>query len=253
MAEATAAPVTTTTETAAVPAVQDTLLSKADQPSVSEGESVLDTAGAEEKAAREAENKRILGAKNEDLTPEEQATKASLLKAQAESDTKAAEEARAKGVPEKYDIKAPEGFNLDDVALAKMTPVFKELGITNVQAQGLTNFFSDIMKENSGKSEAQFKEWNEGNIKETMTALGANAKVELAYVAKVKNMFSPETIEALNASGIGNIKSFILDMAKVGKLFSEERLVDDKVTRKPGSGQESREDVAQKLYPTMAR
>jgi hypothetical protein len=64
-------------------------------------------------------------------------------------------------------------------------------------------------------------------------------------------MLSPEMIEALNASGIGNMKHFILDMAKVGKLFSEEHLVNDKVTSKPGQSGESREDTAAKFFPTM--
>lgn len=233
--------------------VEETLLSKADQPVVSEGESVLDTAGAEEKAAREADDKRILEAKDEDLKPEEVTRKAELVKTkQAEAD-KAAAEIRAKGVPEKYELKPPEGMTLDEERLAKVTPVFKKLGITNDQAQGLSDYYTQLMKENTDSQTAVFKAWNENNVKETMAALGVHSKTELAYVAKVKNMFSPETIEALNASGIGNLKNFIFDMAKIGKLFSEEHLVNDKATRKPASTEFSRDEVAEKFYPNMAK
>jgi len=252
MAETEVAPATTTTE-AATTEVTGTLLSRADQPIVSEGESVLDTAGAEEKAAREAEEKRLLETKTEDLTPEEQATKASLLKAKAEADTKVAEEARAKGVPEKYDLKAPEGFILDEATIAEHTPFFKEQGYTNVQAQNAVDYEAKLQQKRVAEAEAQLKAWNESNIKETMATLGANAKTELAYVAKVKNLYSPETIEALNASGIGNLKCFILDSAKIGRMFSEEHLVNDKATRRPPSEKFSSDAVAEQFYPTMTQ
>jgi hypothetical protein len=250
MAEATVTTATTTTE-AVVPVVEESIISKADQPIVSEGESVLDTAGAEEKAAREAEDKRIMEADEKTLKPEEVTYKAELVKAKQDATDKQAAEIRAKGVPEKYDIKTPEGLTLDETALTKVTPVFKELGITNLQAQGLVNYFGQVMKDQTAIQEATFKNWNEGNVKETMSALGANSKIELAYVAKVKNMFSPETIEALNASGIGNLKSFILDMAKVGKLFSEEHLVNDRTTRRPSTSGGTNEEIAEKFYPNM--
>jgi hypothetical protein len=250
MAEPNAAPATTTTEAAVV---EDSLLAKADQPVVSKDESVLDTAGAEEKAAREAEDKRLLETKDEDLkTPEEKTRKAELVKVKQEAADKATAEIRAKGVPEKYDLKAPEGVTLDEAGLAKVTPFFKELQLNNSQAQKAIDFFAQIKKEETATNEATLKSWNETNTKETMDALGANAKTELAYVAKVKSMMSPETIEALNASGIGNLKHFIFDMAKIGKLFSEEHLVNDKITRKPATGLKSNEEMAEQFYPTMA-
>jgi hypothetical protein len=243
--------VTATTTTEAAPAVEETLLGTSDQPVVSENESVLDTAGAEEKAAREVEDKRILEANDKDLKPEEVTRKAELVKTkQAEADKKLAE-IKAKGVPEKYEIKPPEGYTLDEKALSKVTPVFKEIGLSNAQAQRLSDYYSQIQQEKIAENEATLKNWREENAKETMSALGANAKTELVYVGKVKNMLSAETIEALNASGIGNMKHFIYDMAKIGKLFSEEHLVRDNANRAPNSQGETREDVAHKLYPTM--
>jgi hypothetical protein len=246
MAEVTAA--TATTQTGAV-TVDDSLLAKADQPVVSGNDSVLDTAGAEEKAAREAEDKRILEADEKTLKPEEVTRKTELVKVKAEADAKALAEAKVKGVPEKYELKAPEGMVLDEAALAKITPVFKAQGLTNAQAQGLTDFFAQVMKEKTAEDESALKAWNEANVKETMSV--PNIKAELSAVAKVKNLMSLETIEALNASGIGNLKSFILDMAKIGKLFSEEHLVDDKATRKPTGETKTNEEVATLLYPSM--
>lgn len=244
--------VTATTPNEAV--VTGSLLDNSDQPVVSENESVLDTAGAEEKAAREAEDKRLLETKDEDLTDEEKSKKTELVKVKQEEADKKAAEIKAKGVPEKYEIKPPEGQTLDEETLSKVTPIFKEAGLTNAQAQKMSDLYTKLVQDNNTASDVKFKSWNEENIKETMKSLGANAKTELAYVAKVKNLLSPETLESLNASGIGNLKHFIYDMAKIGRLFSEEHLVNDKATRKPSSSgdSKSRDEMAEQFYPSMA-
>jgi len=248
MPELIVAPATTPTDAVVV---EESVLAKADQPVVSGDESVLDTAGVEEKAAREAEDRRLLETKDEELkTPEEKTRKAELVKVKADADAKVLADAKAKGVPEKYDLKAPEGMVLDEAAISKITPVFKEWGITQAQAQGLTNFFAQVMKDKTTTDEATLKSWNDANIKETMAIL--NIKDELKAVAKVKGYFSTDTIEALNASGIGNLKSFILDMAKIGKLFSEEHLVDDKNTGKLAAINKTNEEIANQFYPNMA-
>ena len=252
MADEVVTPAVTPTPAAEAPK-EESVLSTADQPIVSEKETVLDISDAEEKAQQAAEEKRLTEAKVEDLTPDEQAKRASILKAKAEADTKVAEEARAKGVPEKYELKPPEGFTLDDALMAKVTPVFKAAGLTQAQAQAMVDYHAVWQKEQMAANESVFKNWNEANVKETMASLGANAKTELQYVAKVKNMLSPETIEALNASGIGNLKHFITDMAKVGRLFSEEHLVNDKTTRKPPAQGSTSEEVAEKFYPSMTQ
>lgn len=223
------------------------VLSDSGSPVISEGESVLDNAGAEEKAQQEADNKRIMEAKDETLTAEEKAKKAELVKAKQEADAKTLAEQKMKGVPEKYDIKPPEGMELDKEALEKVAPVFKKLGFSNEQAQGISDYYATMLKEQAAKNEATLKEWREGQAKETMKALGANAKAELGYVAKVKNMLSADTIEALNASGIGNVKSFIFDMAKIGRLFSEEKLVNDK---RSSAGTTNAAEI---LYPSMQK
>ena len=245
MVEEKVIPATTSTEAVET---EESLLSNSGSSVVSEGESVLDTAGAEEKAAQEAENKRLLETEDKQLTPEEVTKKAGLVKVKEAADAKALLEQKQKGVPEKYEIKPPEGQTLDEAALTKAAPVFKGLGLTNAQVQGISDYYAQVVKEVATAAETKFKEWNEGNIKETMSALGTNSKTELAFVAKVKNLYSPETIEALNASGIGNLKCFILDSAKIGRMFSEERIVNDNKGVPGGT-----KDAAAILYPSMSK
>jgi hypothetical protein len=226
------------------------VLSTADLPVVSENESVLDASDAEAKASREANEKRVMEAKDETLSPEDKTLKEGLVKAKQEEADKKLAEIKAKGVPDKYEIKPPEGMTLDQVTLDKVTPMFKEIGLTNAQAQKLSDLYTNLTKESASASDLKFKTWNEANVKETMAL--PNIKEELKSVAKVKGLYSPETIEALNASGIGNLKCFILDSAKIGKLFSEEHLVNDNITSKPHSATgETREETASKFYPTM--
>lgn len=53
--------------------------------------------------------------------------------------TKPAEPAKPSTAPEKYDFKAPEGKALDQAAIDAYTPIFKEMGLTQDQAQKLVD------------------------------------------------------------------------------------------------------------------
>jgi len=236
------APATTSTEAVAAPA---SIIATSDQPIVGQEETILDTAGAQEKLEQEAESKRLLAAEPATLSPEDFSKREALVKAQEAVKAKALADEKAKGVPEKYEFKLPEGMTLDQAQLDKVTPIFKDAGLTNAQAQKMVDLWFVRMKEESDAKEAEFKTFLDTSAKETMAALGINAKSELAFVAKVKNLLSPETLELLNVSGMGNQKAFIVDMAKIGRLFSEEELVD---TGKAVGGKKSPEEI---LYPDM--
>lgn len=221
------------------------VLETSDQPIVEAGTSVLDTAGAEEKAAQEAESKRLLDADPSTLGEEDVAKRDVLVEEKKVADAKVLEEARLKGVPEKYEIKSADGKPIDVEKMQDVTAEFKKQGLTNAQAQGMIDLFVAQTKTMNEKSASDFKSFLETSTKETMDALGSNAKTELAYVAKVKQHFSKETLDMLNSSGVGNIKSFIFDLAKMGRLFSEEKNVDT------GKGSGGGKDVASIMYPSM--
>ena len=235
-------PATTPTEAAAAPA---SVLATSDQPIVGQGESILDTAGAQEKIEQEAESKRLLAADPATLSPEDFTKREAVVKAQEAAKAKALADEKAKGVPEKYEFKLPEGMTLDQARMDKVTPIFKDAGLTNIQAQKMVDLWLTEMKGVKDTQDAEFKSFLDSSAKETMAALGTTAKAELAYVAKVKNLLSKETIELLSTSGMGNQKAFILDMAKIGKMFSEEKLVDTGKTAAPSK------DAASVLYPNM--
>lgn len=242
MEEPIVATPTTPTE-GAVP----TVLTGSDQPIVSKEESVLDAAGTQEKAEIEAENKRLIEADPSTLTAEEITKRDVAVQAKEAADAKALVDAKSKGVPAEYNIVAPEGITLNPERLVSVKSSFKEHGLTQDQAQAMVNLFVAQSKIANTEAEQQFKSFMEDSAKETMDALGNTAKTELAYVAKIKNLLSPETIELLSSSGMGNQKAFIFDLAKLGRLISEERNVDTGKTVVVGK------DAASVMYPSMPK
>lgn len=198
----------------------------------------------EAKAAREAtetENKRIMEADEKTLSPEELTKKAELVKA-AEDAKKAAD---AKTVPDKYDIKVPDGMTIDEAVLAEFTPIAKELGLTNEAVQKLADFQAkQISKITTAAQAAQkqaFESFIETTTKESVDFFGAKLDGMLPYVAKGRDQFANEGVMAkLEATGLSNDKDFILMFDKMGRTVSEHKLVEGKPVaasdqRTPGS------------------
>lgn len=227
---------------------------KADAPAVetpkAEGETLLGNTeqeiGAEDKTAQleatKAEEKRLLEADEKTLKPEELEKKKSLIKAQ--------EDAKANVVPEKYDIKI-EGMNIDTEALGKLTPIFKELKLTNAQVQKLAENYAPIIKaqvENQQKEaiaqwEKQAEDWKTESIK----MLGPRVKEEMVFAAKFMNRFggkeiigsdgkkSNELRVLMEETKVGNHPVMLAAIIAAGKLLGEDKFVEGK---KSGSGQE---------------
>lgn len=188
--------------------------------------SALDGAVDEQKIAEE---KRLTEAKDEDLSAEDKAKKADILKSK--------EAAAAKAVPDKYVVKVPEGFSTDMSLLETITPVLKEIGVTNEQAQKLADAYMPFFKAKAeeGKKaveaaqEANFKSFIESEKKNTKEKFGSKWNEEMSFIAKFRDShLSPKTIELLNASGIAENYDFLSDLAKFGRMISEGRLVDGK-------------------------
>lgn len=193
--------------------------------------SIVDGAKAEspeEKAAREVvetENKRLLAADDKTLSAEDLTKKQALVQKQAD-DAKAA---AAKAVPEKYDIKAPEGMTLDTVALEKFTPIAKELGLSNDQVQKLADFQAEQTKAALQAQADNFNKFLEDTKAETKTFFGTKLSGELKFVAKARDMFiDKDAMELLETTGLANHKAIITMLSKIGRAVSEDKLVDGK-------------------------
>lgn len=176
----------------------------------------------EEKAAVEAETKRLLEAKDEDLTPEDLAKKQELVKAQ--------KEATDKTVPEKYEVKV-EGFDVDATLLDALTPVFKKHNLSQAAVQELAESYAPVVKAQMEASDkAKLDAWKaeiEGWKTESTKMLGAEAPKELAFAARFIDKFGgPKLRELLNDTGLGNHPEAVKAFIKAGKAISEDAFVD---------------------------
>lgn len=159
----------------------------------------------------------------------------------------------ANKVPEdgKYALKMPEGIELDADLAEALGPEFKDLGLTNAQAQKLVDkYVSAIQAKEAKRGEAwaqTINKWaddakadNEiGGTKWDGTVSNARRAVE--------RFGTPELREYLNASGGGNHPELIRFMAKVGAAIGEDQPAGG------GSGGASRPaDPAHVLFPNDA-
>jgi len=231
---------------------------------------VLNQATDEQKQAQETENKRLLDADETTLNEDEKGKRSILVKTQEEKtlletpdeqldETKRAQkaelvkanEAKAKAgeVPEKYEFKIPEGMTLDQALVDKVSPIFKEMKLSQGDAQKLVDFYSENQKVIADAQAANFKQFLKESYDETIKGLGATYKEQLAYVAKVRDRFlSEESQEMLDASGLSNNKAIITDLIKLGKLISEDNAPAG-VSATP-AGEKS---VASMLYPDQGK
>jgi len=201
------------------------------------------------KAVAEAEDKRILEAKDEDLSAEDKEKKPALVKAKEEkrlletpeTDLSAEDKAKkaalikarddaakaVKGAPEKYaDFKVPEGIEINQPMLEEFKTTAKKHNLTQEAAQELIDL---QVKHVKGISEGLLTTFNQIKTdwkKDTVTALGADYKKELVYAGRAIEQFgTPELRTILNQTGVGSHKELVKFFVKVGKAISEDKLV----------------------------
>lgn len=194
-------------------------------------------------AAAGTEDKTLLGGAGE----EGQAPKKEEGK-----DTEAGKKAGETTVPEKYDIKVPDGMTLDQGMLDTFTPVFRELKLTQEQAQKLADAYAPMIKAQAEAATqarlADFQkivgEWKD----ETIKALGADSAKKMALAAKAINKLGgPELREVLNETGVGNKIELVNFFIKVGEIVSEDTFTDTN-TQQP-----SEADKLKVMYPSMTK
>lgn len=158
------------------------------------------------------------------------------------------------GAPEAYDLKPPEGSTLDTDALAIAEPVLREMGLTNDQAQKLTDAYAQIVpkvaermqSEQTAQITAQRKEWaDEAKADEEIG--GANWNASITASAKALDRLGAPAgspfRELLNVTGLGNHPEMIRIFARMGNAIGE----DTDFVR--GEAAPTEKNAARILYP----
>ena len=192
--------------------------------------------------------------------------------AKAEHDkTKPADDAGkgdADKVPEdgKYALTMPEGVELDGEMMDALGPEFKDLGLTNAQAQKLADKFISIQQ---GRGAKQTEAWGQtvqgwADTAKSDTEIGGTrwddtVKTAVGFMGEFT---SDAGKEFLNASGAGNHPEMIRMARNAGKALAEARAESDNLKKQlfgednpatGGAGGASKPvDAAYTLFPTDA-
>lgn len=149
-------------------------------------------------------------------------------------------------VPETYEFKAPEGSELDAKLIESFTPLAKELGLSNEQAQKVVDLVPQLQQRIAEQqAEAwgkQVQDWAEA-VKADKEIGGDNFQGSLVAVQKVMQQFgTPELKQMLEQTGMGNNPELVKLIVKVGKAMSEDQFIAG------GKSNGGARDVASILY-----
>lgn len=147
------------------------------------------------------------------------------------------------GAPEKfeaYDI--PEGVQMNEATTKELNDMAKSMNLSQVGVQQLVNLHVKSIQEQGDAAQAQFNQLKDEWAQETKTDLGAEFDKEMGMVRKTVQKFgTPELLQLMDDTGIGNHKAMVLFMRKVGKAIAEDVPV-------PGAGAAGNRSAADVLF-----
>jgi hypothetical protein len=143
-----------------------------------------------------------------------------------DGDDKAKDPANQVPADGKYDLKMPDGVEVDQELLDTLGPQFKEIGLTNGQAQKLSDAYVKTLQDRASKQAEGWAKtigkWAD-DAKADKDIGGDNWDGTVASATRAVNKLgTPALKEFLNASGGGNHPELIRFMSKVGAMIRED-------------------------------
>jgi len=155
-------------------------------------------------------------------------------------------------VPEKYEFKAPEGVTFDQAQIDAFTPVAKELGLTNEQAQKLVDLQTTHAANAATAQAAQWKSVTDAWAAETKADKdigGVKFNENVGIASKAIDKFgTPELRKALDDSGMGNHPAVVRFFVNVGRQISEDTMASGNA-----GGGGAPKTAAEILFPGMTK
>ena len=129
--------------------------------------------------------------------------------------------------PESYsDFTLPEGVTLDEAALGKAAPIFKELNLTQEQAQKLVDLQAEMVQEGARSQEDTLNQLIDGWQEESKNdkEFGGEKFEENTAVARlaVEKFGTPDFKQLMEDHGVGSHPEMIRFMWNIGKLLKED-------------------------------
>jgi hypothetical protein len=149
--------------------------------------------------------------------------------------------------PEEYaEFAMPEGVEVDSALLDKALPLFKELGMTQANAQKLVDLQAEHVQSFAQTQQDQFSEVITGWADSTKAdkEIGGDDFDQNIGIAKtaIEKFGTPELSQFLHDSGAGSHPEIVRMFLKIGKLTQEDQ---------PGSGSPvaKARTLSERLYP----
>lgn len=207
-------------------------------------------------------------ARNPDGSLKDAASTTNTTSSESPSKETPKEEAKAEGekkleaVPEKYELKAPEGFKLSDEVVAKASETFKELGLSQAQADKLMEIYGGEIKRIAEGPMQQYEatrtEWRNSVISDPVLGDGKGdlkADVKATIGRAIDGMGTKEAAafrEIVELTGVGDNPAFIRGILAIAKSATEGRPVTGAGPSKEGQrAPGSPKTGAQALYPNL--
>jgi hypothetical protein len=164
------------------------------------------------------------------------------------------------GAPEKYDFKPADGKTLDQAAIDRATPIFKELNLTQAQADKLMEVWNgrvdDLSKENVKFVETMRASWRDQVNKDPeMAGKLEQIKADIgAFKDTLPSKLRAEFEEAMNLTGAGDHPAFVKTFWKMSQALTEGKHVTG--AGPSGQGQTPpnaavRPTLATSMYPSL--
>ena len=175
----------------------------------------------------------------------------------------------APGVPDKYEFKAPDNYTLDPAAYEAAIPVFKELGLTNDQAQKLIDI--QVARElalakapeaavTAMRTDWQTKVKADPDMVKATSGGKTGMDAVMLDIARAKNALPAdlraEFSEAMNLTGAGDHPAVVKALWKLAQYVTEGSHVAGKGPSAEGQqkpGTNTRPTAAEAMYPGLAR
>jgi hypothetical protein len=167
--------------------------------------------------------------------------------ASAQADAAKAGDTGKGGPPEKYELKLPEGFEASDTSLSEFTPLAKELGLSNEQAQKLVDLYGGRMQslitQQQEAWQQQVEAWRK-EAKDDPEIGGAKLDAAVKNGQRVLKQFGDETlVKYLEDSKLGDHPALLRMLNRIGAAIREDAII---VPRPGGS---DGVPLAEKMYP----
>ncbi len=206
--------------------------------------------------------------------PSSESTEKSVLGTEPEKKVEpgkegAKEPPKAEGPPDKYEFKAPEGYELDTKVIEEASALFKAAGLSQANATKLVDLYSKQMQTHSQASLQSVKDMRAGWVTEAKalpsigTELGPQGKVVVQLSRALDTLVSTQAItaktasgfrDALNLTGAGDHPAVIQTLHALTAHFAEGSAVRGGGPSRFGQTQPGgdRRSAADEIYPNLA-